>query len=395
VFSRLTVDSGFEVPADSRRLGFAFSPVPKHPPSLKSFLHPPSSSSLPSRSSASPTILSSYPRSGNTLLRSLLERLTLTPTGSDTAPTRPLSFALAKKHNLVGEGVTDHRVSVIKTHWPERSGHARFAGSRVLLVVRNPFDVIDSYWNMCCTNTHTDTVADAVYEKYADMYNDFARAEAGNWGRFVDWWMKACRKNRVALCVVRYEDLVGDAVGTMQAIAKFTGEGGREGGGEGGGGGGDGGGGGGGGELKPEISERISALFQTDISSLGSYKPRSGGGGKIGKALARGRFTEETVQHIVENTMYIKQLGYAPPEFPQNFNGGGEGSGGGVRGAATSTTTPTFPLVFTNDSDGTGSVVCNEGPELRRPNDPYGRAMTAWRRTQTDEDRMPFEKVPK
>jgi hypothetical protein len=39
------------------------------------------------------TLLSSYPRSGNTLMRTLLERITSTVTGSDTRPDRSLSIS--------------------------------------------------------------------------------------------------------------------------------------------------------------------------------------------------------------------------------------------------------------------------------------------------------------
>lgn len=48
----------------------------------------------------------------------------------------------------------DHRVRVVKTHYPERLGFRPFEGSKAILLVRNPFDAIDSYFNMALTNTH-------------------------------------------------------------------------------------------------------------------------------------------------------------------------------------------------------------------------------------------------
>jgi hypothetical protein len=48
----------------------------------------------------------------------------------------------------------DGRTWVVKTHWPERYGYRRFEAHRVVLLVRNPFDAIDSYFNMAFTNTH-------------------------------------------------------------------------------------------------------------------------------------------------------------------------------------------------------------------------------------------------
>ena len=209
-FSRLLKENEFHLrrTLDAAHATLSPTPATSIPPTLKSFNLPPAASF--------PIILSSYPRSGNTLLRSLFERFTLTPTGSDTTPTRPLSHSLSRTHSLVGEGITDSRVSLVKTHWPERVGHAKFTGSRVLLVVRNVWDAIDSYWNMCLTNTHTSSIADSVYEKYRSMYQQFAVAEAENWGRFIDYWMKLCKRTGTPLCVVRYEDLVLDPIKTME-----------------------------------------------------------------------------------------------------------------------------------------------------------------------------------
>lgn len=55
---------------------------------------------------------------------------------------------------MKGEGVVDHRVRVVKTHYPERLGFRPFEGGKAVLLVRNPFDAIDSYFNMALTNTH-------------------------------------------------------------------------------------------------------------------------------------------------------------------------------------------------------------------------------------------------
>ena len=66
-------------------------------------------------------VMSSYPRSGNTLLRSYLEKITGLVTGSDTDISHGLNKALLNA-GLQGEGLVDKRVWVIKTHYPERYG---------------------------------------------------------------------------------------------------------------------------------------------------------------------------------------------------------------------------------------------------------------------------------
>jgi hypothetical protein len=139
------------------------------------------------------TILASYPRSGNSLLRSLLESTTSILTGSDTRPDRTLSKALSELHSLVGEGITSHsKTPVIKTHFPERRGYMMYNSSRVILLVRNPYDAIDSYWNMCCTNTHTDSVSEEIYEKYSDKFQGLAQSEMRTWTMFMRYWLTTC-----------------------------------------------------------------------------------------------------------------------------------------------------------------------------------------------------------
>lgn len=97
---------------------------------------------------------------------------------SDTRPDRKLSRELLD-YGLLGEGVVDTskarppawlwcclcdafvvcmtdrvhvrtcvQVWIIKTHFPERFGYKRYSANKIILLVRNPFDTLDSYFNM-------------------------------------------------------------------------------------------------------------------------------------------------------------------------------------------------------------------------------------------------------
>ena len=48
----------------------------------------------------------------------------------------------------------DDSVWMVKTHYPERLGYLKFRARRIVLLVRNPFDAIESYFHMGMTNTH-------------------------------------------------------------------------------------------------------------------------------------------------------------------------------------------------------------------------------------------------
>ena len=102
-------------------------------------------------------ILVSYPRSGNSFLRLLLENKTGIITGSDSRTNRTLAAALLRC-GFRGEGIVDSSVWIIKTHYPERMGYIKFLSKRVVLLVRNPFDALESYFHMGFTNTHNKTL---------------------------------------------------------------------------------------------------------------------------------------------------------------------------------------------------------------------------------------------
>ena len=350
------------------------------------------------------TLLASYPRSGNTLLRTLLEKVLSQVTGSDTRPDRTLSKSLALDHDLVGEGLIgldsavgtkpkplslrstyqhayDPGVDVVKTHFPERKGWKQLCGRKVLLLVRNPYDAIDSYWNLCCTNTHTRTLEESVYEQYATKFDMLARHEIKIWCDFHFYWTDLCKSEGVPLLIVRYEDLVLDTEGQLSRIMRFLHD--KD-------------------ELDPFWSWRVRHAIGksqkneqsgvSNTSSLGSYKPRSSGGGlkSIGKSIRKGRYSSSTLRHMHEvasmlrterrdKETCLRQFGYDIEEqsFPLNFE-----------------KPPPLPVIHTRRR-GNGSITINKTLEIRRDDDEFGRKMTFWRRGETENDTKPFPTVPR
>lgn len=377
-------------------------------------------------------LLASYPRSGNTLLRTLLERTTSIVTGSDTRPDRTLSKSLAMQYDLVGEGLVgkaidantnrqqikhssaqlrncfqtayDPPLSIVKTHFPERKGWKPVNSSRVLLLVRNPYDSIDSYWNLCCTNTHTTSLDESVYKKYADKFESLARHEIQIWCDFHYYWLDICAKEGVPVLVVRYEDLVLDPESEMQRVIAFVKEDGD------------------GINLHDSfwkwrichaIGKSNNAESQSttgSTSNLGSYQPRSSSGGllSIGKTLRKNRYSERTLTHMhdvaatIESNRnkksskfanipgmsktktnqscetILQKLGYDifNQNFPENFKH-----------------PPPLPNFASKLSKTPGCVTINKTPEIRREDDEFGRKMTLWRRGETDNDKKPFPTV--
>jgi len=395
------------------------------------------------------TLLVSYPRSGNSLARSLLERATGIVTGSDTRPDRVLSRQLSGRHRLVGEGVIDgRRVAFVKTHWPERRGHTPFWARRAVLLVRNPYDAIDSYWNMNATKSHDRTLTDDAYEKYRDKFDALVANEIGVWMRFHRYWLRD-RQNFPVL-VVRYEDLISDPERQVRRILRFALETGDD-----------------GGSGLPEYwSNRVAHVFRSAAAAnattvekedafrkceclgkkhgkrgddqnepeddkrqrmmnngttalsdrLGTYKPRCNSSRAIGKSLRRYRDEQLRYIHSVaeelsdangDNDNYLRQFGYDiyRDGFPDNHydGGGGESDDNGKyfpynrKGedeGGISNNKSTSPL----DSSATSPpcsrlLLVNDttSPMVVRPvGCPFGRALREWRHSVTNNDAEPL-----
>ena len=307
------------------------------------------------------TILASYPRSGNTFLRNLLERTMGVVTGSDNRPDRTLSKALAVEHNLIGEGVTRH-VHVVKTHFPERVGMG-FEGQRAIVLIRNPYDAIDSYWNLNLTNTHTKTVTDEIYNKYNDTFQALAKNEMKIWIEFHHYWLHV----DIPVLLVKFEDLIVNVQSEMKRVIKFV-------------------------MNQDELSDSWKARIKhasgegRDSSTLGSYKPRSATSGKasIGKSLRKKRYTDDQLRefHVIaqqskrmeKGETMLEYFGYDMERqgFPTNI-------------------VHEIPEVATLGS--TKCMVINQGQVIRPFTDPYGRAMKQWRQARTNMDKNPFPTV--
>jgi len=199
--------------------------------------------------------LASYPRSGNSLMRTMYEHTSLRVTGSD------MQGGLAK-HDLVGEmSVGCDKVQFVKTHFPERRGTPQFRCCRAVLLVRNPFDAIESFFNLMMTGTHTQNISQEIREKTTKYWEEFAVKEIRVWTNFHKYWLE----QEIPILLVRYEDLIREPAKVMSRVVQFVLEI---------------------NDMGSFFGERIDRCIkeQQEIERLGSYKPRSGG---IGKSLAK------------------------------------------------------------------------------------------------------------
>ena len=90
-------------------------------------------------------------------MRAYLEKITGVITGSDCDLSKKLNKELMTR-GLLGEGLVDKRVWIVKTHYPERYGKSKFYSEKAILVVRNPMDAFTSLFSMVATGSHDKSI---------------------------------------------------------------------------------------------------------------------------------------------------------------------------------------------------------------------------------------------
>lgn len=334
-------------------------------------------------------LLVSYPRSGNSFLRLLLESNTGIITGSDSRSNRPLSARLLQC-GFRGEGITDNSVWVVKSHYPERLGYIKFLAGRTVLLVRNPFDALESYFHMGLTNSHDKALHPTTMSNpaIASLWDEFITNEAKVWATFHTYWIAQAAEGRTPVLFVRFEDLVSHQGEVMSVIEKYMTE--RD-------------------PCTCWFDTVCGSSFSVDsISGSNSATPVRPGPGyqpkegtrKVGKSLqAMTCIQQQYVLNIAGSVMRV--LGY-------RVSGAGEGAvlhveelsmGIGHRAHAgthlskSSEISPPSTLSSTTSASITHSmrgVVVNESASIRCEGDRFGRGMMDIRRRLTADDTVPL-----
>jgi len=163
------------------------------------------------------TILASYPRSGNSLMRQLFESITLRVSGSD------MRGGLTQ-HDLVGEAAVSAKlVQLVKTHFPERvEANTPFAAARIVLLVRNPYDALESFFQLMMTNTHTTSLRKDQRDKPQTQraFEEMVLKEVQVWRKFHDYWLQLAGK--IPILLIRYEDLIRHPDKVMERVIPFV-----------------------------------------------------------------------------------------------------------------------------------------------------------------------------
>lgn len=222
-----------------------------------------------------PVLLASFPRSGSTWMRLMLEAATGLCTGS------LFEDELLRGLGLACEGATDD-VVVVKTHAPIKPKGPRgrvdgYAGAVVL--VRDPLDAIVSLFHYSARFRHNETRP--LSDFAGDRWAAFVRRAASQYAMFGEFWAARMGEGAMPVLVVRYEDVVRDAAEQVRRIMDFVG-----------------------------VAEPAAGRIRCAVQGQGARRGKRPDAGAQGPAAAR--FTEEQLAFVGERTRAAREaLGYA------------------------------------------------------------------------------------
>ena len=111
-----------------------------------------------------------FARSGNTFLRNYLELITNVPTGSEMDLSTPMPLTLLGQ---IGEAIADDRTWVIKSHHPMRMNSLDFEANRIIVLVRNPFDVLISLTTFFTVFSHSKQIENKYEVESPQFFKEF------------------------------------------------------------------------------------------------------------------------------------------------------------------------------------------------------------------------------
>lgn len=93
-----------------------------------------------------------YPRTGNSLLRKIIESVSGVFTGCDMQLDIAMGF---QQSGLLGEEIIDDSCWINKTHYPLlHHEDSAFKASKIIYLTRHPIDVIPSFVHLILTSCH-------------------------------------------------------------------------------------------------------------------------------------------------------------------------------------------------------------------------------------------------
>jgi hypothetical protein len=148
--------------------------------------------------------LATFNRCGSTMLRFEMERICELYTNHDFTEDFKQFFSFHVEHGMQ-DYAPDDQVFLTKSHY-NHFLFRKFQACRGILLVRNPFDVMISYFHLKMSGTHDkDAAGDAFAENQQD-WEEFANVKFDAYEKLYTFWLA----HPIPKYIIRFEDLMSD-----------------------------------------------------------------------------------------------------------------------------------------------------------------------------------------
>ena len=124
---------------------------------------------------------------------------------------------------LMGEGIVDERTWIVAGHHPFLlQGAIKYTSNKVIVLVRNPLDVLPSYASMCNTLNHSAKPEFEYEEAYPEWWDWFVRRQIKNMRDYFKVALRHCTadgKNPMYIC--RFEDMITNPKEVLMGLFAF------------------------------------------------------------------------------------------------------------------------------------------------------------------------------
>lgn len=162
----------------------------------------------------------SFPRSGNSFLRRLMETCSGIATGSSISLHTATGLQV---QGLMGEGIQDNRVWGVKGHHPAQQPNVTpFTSKKIVCIVRNPIDTFISFASLCNTLSHTSKPDFNYHEQDPNWWDWWVRQNAEKHAKYIQTLIQhSCVEKKNPIYFVRYEDLVSNKEQELTNLFRF------------------------------------------------------------------------------------------------------------------------------------------------------------------------------
>jgi hypothetical protein len=154
-------------------------------------------------------LYTTYPRSGNSLMRKHFENVTGIATGSDMVMRHGPNVAL-QFCGFKAEGIMDERVWIKKSHYPLKLHFQQgFKSDIAVICTRNPLDISPSYFYLIYTLSHVASFKEHLLDDTVWKYwSRFQKADTEAWNLWHNYWIRKAKDTEQPIYFFRFEDII-------------------------------------------------------------------------------------------------------------------------------------------------------------------------------------------